>query len=143
MKRSSSVFPKTTAGRTFRVLRSVNGIGSSTMSFREQFIEDIVLGIIPGGSEGLLRELEPRCTVGIRGEIARLDDDQRTEDGYRMSACQISDRRLCPQSHSMLFPRAHSPAQIRAHPCHPWLGKPPTPDRRLATLVANTSSGHI
>jgi len=30
------------AGRTLELLRSENGIGRSTMSFREQFIVDVV-----------------------------------------------------------------------------------------------------
>ena len=31
------------AGRTLRLVRSVNGIGSRTTSFREQFIENVVV----------------------------------------------------------------------------------------------------
>ncbi len=35
-------------GRTFRLVRSVNGIGSSTISFREKLIENVVF-CGPGG----------------------------------------------------------------------------------------------
>ena len=42
------LFAITIAGRTFRLVKSLKGIGNKTMSFREQFIEDIVIGIVPG-----------------------------------------------------------------------------------------------
>ncbi|MGA3284524.1 MAG: hypothetical protein ABSD57_08705, partial [Verrucomicrobiota bacterium] len=52
--RSAPFPPTTTAGRTLRLVRSVNGIGRRTTSFLEQFIEDVVGVIVPGFHQGFL-----------------------------------------------------------------------------------------
>src|SRR5213594_501192 len=56
-KRSDDLRPTTIAGRTLRLVRSVNGIGRRTTSFLEQFIEDVVGVIIPNPLERLFGEL--------------------------------------------------------------------------------------
>src|SRR5437867_8719747 len=65
-KRSVPLRPTMIAGRTLRLVRSVNGIGRRTTSFLEQFIEDVVGVIIPNLLERLFGELEPSRALQIR-----------------------------------------------------------------------------
>ena len=57
------------AGRTLRLVKSVNGIGRRTTSFREQFIENVVGRVAPGLQQILLGKFQPRLAfhVGFDG----------------------------------------------------------------------------
>ena len=65
--------PTTTAGLTLRLVKSVNGIGNKTTLFLEQFIEDIVVRIIPRFGKRLLGQFQPggalhigqRCVISL------------------------------------------------------------------------------
>ena len=56
----------TTAGRTLRLVKSVNGIGRRTTSFLEQFIEDVVGVVVPGFCQGFLGKFQPRLAFRVR-----------------------------------------------------------------------------
>ena len=43
--------------RTFRLVRSVKGIGSRTTSLLEKLIEDVVVGVLPGSGQNVFAEL--------------------------------------------------------------------------------------
>jgi hypothetical protein len=57
--KSEPLRPTTIAGRTLRLVKSVNGIGRRTTSFREQFIENVVVGLAPGLQQIFLGKLHP------------------------------------------------------------------------------------
>ena len=63
--------PMTMAGRTLRLLKSVNGIGSRTMSSREQLIENVVGSVVPCLAQTALGLGEPGAALGIGNH--RLD----------------------------------------------------------------------
>jgi hypothetical protein len=62
---SERCLPITIAGRTFRLVKSLKGIGNKTTSFREQFIEDIVIRIVPSPQKGFFRDSQPSATLRI------------------------------------------------------------------------------
>ena len=77
------------AGRTLRLLKSVNGIGSRIRSPREQFIEDIVRVVVPnltqaafrlrepGGAVPVVRDsLDREADMGVLGQRERLEGTQ-------------------------------------------------------------------
>ncbi|MBE7500012.1 MAG: VCBS repeat-containing protein [Verrucomicrobiales bacterium] len=68
--------PMTIAGRTFRLLRSENGIGNRMTSPRAKLIEDIVGGVVPRASESVLRLPEPRRASLVLRRYATFDRDQ-------------------------------------------------------------------
>ena len=59
-KRSTPFRPMRTAGRTFWLVKSVNGIGRSTTSFLEQFIEDVVRVVVPDLIQSFFGQFQPR-----------------------------------------------------------------------------------
>ena len=67
--KSGPLHPMTLAGRTLRLVKSVNGIGRRTTSFREQFIENVVVGLVPGLQQIIFRQFQPLLTlrVGLNG----------------------------------------------------------------------------
>src|SRR5712671_7438748 len=66
-KRSVPFPPMTIAGRTLRLVKSVNGIGRRTTSFLEQFIEDVVGVVAPGFQQRRLGEFQPVLALGVVG----------------------------------------------------------------------------
>lgn len=64
-KRSAPLRPITMAGRTLRLVKSVNGIGRRTTSFLEQFVKDVVRVVVPDLLERFLGKLEPRLTFRV------------------------------------------------------------------------------
>ena len=69
--------PTTTAGRTLRLVRSVNGIGRRIMSPIEKLIENIVRGIFPSFRQSLLGQTQPRLPLGAATGIIRgLNNDR-------------------------------------------------------------------
>jgi|SRR5213596_1742094 len=73
-KRSDDLRPTTIAGRTLRLVRSVNGIGRRTTSFLEQVIEDVIRVVVPDFLERFLREFQPGLALHIRIDC---DSDMR------------------------------------------------------------------
>jgi hypothetical protein len=110
--------PITIAGRTFRLVRSLKGIGNKTTSFREQFIEDIVIRIVPSPKKSFFRHSQPGATLGIsfdRDKNARfsrqrqrlLQDqlsvivkrfDRRAHDRVQFPICDLQVHRILPGS---------------------------------------------
>src|SRR6266446_9364106 len=66
--------PMTMAGRTLWLLRSVNGMGRSTTSLREQGIEDIVGVVFPSRAQAACGLFQPCGAFGIF--VHRLDGDK-------------------------------------------------------------------
>ncbi len=64
------LLPTTMAGRTLRLVKSVNGIGSRMISLIAKLIENVINRIVPSLHQSLLRPLQPGFTsasrVGIR-----------------------------------------------------------------------------
>lgn len=65
-KRSAPLRPMTIAGRTLRLVKSVNGIGRRTTSLREQFIEDIVACVVPCFRQIFFGQFQPGFPLRIR-----------------------------------------------------------------------------
>src|SRR5438093_8713122 len=65
-KRSVSLRPTTIAGRTLRLVRSVNGIGRRTTSFLEQVIEDVVGVVVPNLHERFFGKFQPCLAIEVR-----------------------------------------------------------------------------
>jgi hypothetical protein len=63
--KSAPLTPITTAGRTFRLVRSVNGIGNKMTSFLEQVIEYVIGMVIPCFRQSLLGNSQPAGALGI------------------------------------------------------------------------------
>ena len=115
---SERCWPITIAGRTFRLVRSLKGIGNKTTSFREQFIEDIVIRIVPSPKKSFFRHSQPSATLGIsfdRDKNARfsrqrqglLQDqlsvivkrfDRRVHDRVQFPICDLQVHRILPGS---------------------------------------------
>jgi hypothetical protein len=55
----------TIAGRIFRLLKSVNGIGSRMMSSREQFIENVVGVVFPQIAQTTFGLSQPGRAIGV------------------------------------------------------------------------------
>jgi len=66
-KRSAPLRPRMMAGRTLRLVKSVNGIGRRTTSFREQVIENVVARVVPGLQQRFFGELQPRLAFDVAG----------------------------------------------------------------------------
>src|SRR5208337_4057322 len=65
--KSLPFLPMTIAGRTLRLVKSVNGIGRRTTSFLEQFIEDVVGVVAPRYQQGRLGKLQPVLAFSVTG----------------------------------------------------------------------------
>jgi len=55
------------AGRTLRLVKSVNGIERRTTSFREQFIENVIVRLAPGFQQGFLGKFQPQLAFRVAG----------------------------------------------------------------------------
>jgi len=64
-KRSVPLRPITTPGRILPLVKSVNGIGNRTMSFLEQFIEDVIGVVVPNFGQRIFRQLQPGLALDI------------------------------------------------------------------------------
>jgi len=87
------LYPMTMARRTFRLVKSVNGIGRRMTSFIEKLIENVIRRVVPGFSQSLLRFPQPRLSFAfVSGSFLSLNGDNNlTPFHQRQWSRQLQD----------------------------------------------------